>query len=86
MLLQLTVLAAVGFVMAHQGDKTSTGVGLDWKERVFVQADFEGEPKRAAVWGADAACTAAAVEVFRDQGFLAELLERIWRFRLGVVV
>jgi hypothetical protein len=56
------------------------------EERIFVQADFEGEQKRAAVWGADAAATAAAVEVFRSHGFLADLLERIWRFRVGVVV
>jgi hypothetical protein len=56
------------------------------EERVFVQADFEADQKRAAVWGADAACTAAAVEVFRTQGFLTDLLERIWRFRVGVVV
>ena len=56
------------------------------EEQVFVQADFEGDQKRAAVWGVNAASTATAVEVFTTQGFLDELLERIWRFRVGVVV
>ena len=56
------------------------------EEQVFVQADFEGDQKRAAVWGVNAASTAVAVEVFTTQGFLDDLLERIWRFRVGVVV
>lgn len=56
------------------------------EEQVFVQADFEGELKRATVWGTNAAFTAAAVEVFMNQGFLDDLLERIWRFRVGVFV
>jgi hypothetical protein len=55
-------------------------------ERVFVQADFEGEPKRAALWGADAACTSAAVDAFMTEGYLDDLLSRIWRFRTGVFV
>jgi hypothetical protein len=55
-------------------------------EEVFVQADFEGDPKRAALWGVNAAATAAAVEVFMTQGFLDDLLGRIWRFRVGVFV
>ena len=55
-------------------------------DRVFIQADFEGEVKRAALWGADAGATAAAVEAFAAQGMLADLLERIWRFRSGVFV
>lgn len=56
------------------------------EEEVFVQADFEGEPKRAALWGKDAAATAAAVEVFTTQGHLEDLLGRIWRFRVGTFV
>ena len=36
--------------------------------------------------GSIAACTAAAVEVFMTQGFLDDLLGRIWRFRTGVVL
>lgn len=56
------------------------------EERVFIQADFEGDPKRAALWGADAAATAEAVQVFAMQGLLDELLRRIWRFRTSVLV
>jgi hypothetical protein len=56
------------------------------EERVFVQADFEGELKRAALWGVDAAHTAEAVEAFATQGFLDDLLGRIWRFKVGTLV
>lgn len=56
------------------------------EEEVFVQADFEGELKRAALWGKNAACTAAAVEIFTTQGQLEDLLGRIWRFRVGTFV
>ncbi len=56
------------------------------EDEVFVQADFEGEPKRATLWGVTAAATAAAVEVFTTQGHLEELLGRIWRFRVGTFV
>jgi hypothetical protein len=55
-------------------------------ERVFLQADFDGELKRASLWGVDAACTSAAVDVFIQEGLLDELLSRIWRFRTGVFV
>jgi hypothetical protein len=55
-------------------------------EEVFVQADFEGEPKRATLWGVNAAATGAAVEAFITQGMLEDLLGRIWRFRVGVFV
>lgn len=55
-------------------------------EEVFVQADFEGDLKRAALWGVNAAATGAAVEVFTTQGFLDDLLGRIWRFRVGTFV
>ncbi len=56
------------------------------EDRVFVQADFDGDLKRAALWGADAAATASAVEVFTTRGMLDDLLGRIWRFRTGVMV
>jgi hypothetical protein len=56
------------------------------EDRVFVQADFEGEPKRAALWGVNSGCTAAALEVFMTRGLLDDLLGRIWRFRTGVFV
>ncbi len=56
------------------------------EERVFVQAEFEGELKRAALWGVDASLTSTAVDVFMTQGYLDDLLSRIWRFRTGVFV
>ena len=56
------------------------------EDRVFVQADLEGDTKRVALWGADARATAEAVEVFATQGLLDDLLQRIWRFRTGVMV
>jgi hypothetical protein len=56
------------------------------EEEIFVQADFEGELKRAALWGVNSSCTAAAVEAFSTQGFLDDLLGRIWRFRVGMFV
>ena len=54
------------------------------EEQVFIQADFEGDNKRAALWGTDAAMTATAVEIFTTQGHLDDLLARVWRFRSGV--
>jgi hypothetical protein len=56
------------------------------EEEVFVQADFEGDLKRAALWGVNAAATAAAVQVFSTNGHLEDLLGRIWRFRAGTFV
>ena len=55
-------------------------------DQVFIQADLEGEVKRVALWGANAAATAQAVEVFATHGMLDDLLGRIWRFRTGVLV
>jgi len=59
---------------------------LTLDERVFVQADFDAEPKRASLWGADAGATAAAVEAFVGRGMLDELLGKIWKFRVGTFV
>jgi hypothetical protein len=56
------------------------------EERVFVQADFESDVKRASLWGVDSAQTALAVEIFMTQGYLDDLLSRVWRFRTGVFV
>lgn len=50
-------------------------------ERVFVQADLDGHPKRVGLWEADAAATGAAVDAFVVHGYLDDLLQRIWRFR-----
>jgi hypothetical protein len=55
-------------------------------ERVFVQAEFESEQKRASLWGVDASFTSAAVDAFMTEGYLDDLLSRIWRFRTGVFV
>jgi hypothetical protein len=55
-------------------------------EQVFIQLDFDGELKRAALWGANAAGTAAAVDTFLSGGYLDDLLGRIWRFRAGIFV
>ena len=55
-------------------------------EQIFVQADFEGELRRASLWGVNASATAAAVDAFMTEGYLDDLLSRIWRFRTGVFV
>ena len=55
-------------------------------ERIFVQADLEGDVKRVNLWGADGASTASAVDAFVVHGFLDDLLRRIWRFRLEMLV
>jgi len=54
-------------------------------ERVYVQADFDGEVKRAGLWGADAVATSEAVDAFVVHGFLDDLLRRIWRFRMELL-
>jgi hypothetical protein len=56
------------------------------EEQVFVQADLEGDLKRATLWGVNAGATAAAVDAFVTQGFLDDLLGKIWRFRVGTFV
>ncbi len=55
-------------------------------DRAFVQADLDAEPERVVLWGIDSASTGDAVEAFMAQGLLDAFLERIWRFRSGVVV
>lgn len=66
----------------------SQNVAVSWSQdqRAFVQTDFEAEPKRAVLWGADAESTMVAVQAFVSQGFLDDLLRRIWRFRDGILV
>ncbi len=56
------------------------------EERSFVQAELDGESKRIVLWGMDAGATEQAVEVFVSRGFLALLLERIWRVRSDPVM
>ncbi len=52
-------------------------------DRSVVQAEFGDGPKRAALWGANAAATTAAVDAFIARGWLDEFLDRCWRFRAG---
>jgi hypothetical protein len=86
---QLNPTIAIGGPGANAVAREFAGVlptvyNLD--DRVFVQADLEADTKRVGLWGADRAATAAAVEVFMAQGFLDDLLQRIWRFRTGELV
>jgi len=55
-------------------------------EESFVQADLEGEQKRALLWGMNAGATMNAVQAFTSQGYLEDLLRRIWRFRTETYV
>jgi len=71
-------------VAAEFAQGLPTLVNVD--DRIFVQADFDGELKRASLWGVDAASTAQAVEMFVRQGMLDDLLQRIWKFRAGTFV
>ncbi|HWA56149.1 MAG TPA: hypothetical protein VG692_02790 [Gemmatimonadales bacterium] len=63
-------------------------VPVTWSQdqRAYVQTDFDGDPKRALLWGMDAESTMTAVQAFVVQGFLEDLLRRIWRFKSGVMV
>jgi hypothetical protein len=56
------------------------------EDRIFIQADFDGELKRASLWGVDSRSTAAAVEAFIQRGLLDDLLGRIWKFRTETFV
>ena len=55
-------------------------------ERIFLQADLDGELKRAALWGVNAEATTEAVREFVRRGLLDDLLAKIWRFRVGTMV
>lgn len=48
-------------------------------ERVFVQGAWDGESKRASLWGADRTATAVAVRVFIAEGYCADFLNSAWR-------
>lgn len=54
-------------------------------DRVIVQADLDGDAPRAACWGTDAEATARAVAIFAEDGYLEQLLAKVWRFRTDVV-
>jgi hypothetical protein len=61
-------------------------VAWSQSEQAFVQADLEGEQKRVLLWGMDAGATMAAVQAFTSQGYLEDLLRRIWKFRTETYV
>jgi hypothetical protein len=48
-------------------------------DRVFVQGAWEGEEKRASLWGMDRVTTARAVEAFIGEGFCESFLQRAWK-------
>ncbi|MDH4348907.1 MAG: hypothetical protein OEW17_08885 [Gemmatimonadota bacterium] len=55
-------------------------------DQAYVQADLEGEQKRVLLWGMDAGATMVAVQAFTSQGYLEDLLRRIWKFRTETYV
>jgi len=48
-------------------------------DRVFVQGKWDGEEKRASLWGMDRSATAQAVEVFLAEGHCDEFLRAAWK-------
>jgi hypothetical protein len=52
-------------------------------DRVFVQGRWDGEEKRASLWGMDRAATAQAVEAFLDDGHCDAFLRSAWRLGEG---
>jgi hypothetical protein len=63
-------------------------VPVAWSQdqRAYVQSAVEDDPKRVLLWGMDAEATMVSVQAFVSQGFLDDLLRRIWRFRTEVYV
>ena len=52
-------------------------------ERAFVQGSWDGEQKRASLWGLDRVATAEAIEIFVRENFCADFLNHAWRLRSG---
>jgi hypothetical protein len=48
-------------------------------DRVFVQGRWDGEEKRASLWGMDRAATAQAVRAFVEEGHCDALLRSAWK-------
>jgi hypothetical protein len=48
-------------------------------DRVFVQGAWDGDLKRALLWGMDRVATAQAVQTFLTEGHCADFLARVWR-------
>ena len=52
-------------------------------DRVFVQGKWDGEEKRASLWGMDRAATAQAVEAFIGEGFCESFVRAAWKSLSG---
>ncbi len=52
-------------------------------DRVFVQGRWDGEEKRASLWGMDRTATAQAVQAFLEEGHCDRFLRRAWRLGDG---
>jgi hypothetical protein len=52
-------------------------------DRVFVQGKWDGEEKRASLWGMDRTATAQAVEVFLTEGHCEAFLNAAWKLPEG---
>jgi hypothetical protein len=48
-------------------------------DRVFVQGSWDGEQKRASLWGVDRGATAQAVEIFVRDGHCDSFLKAAWK-------
>lgn len=66
----------------------ASALPLVWQleQEAFIQADLDGPPRRACLWGANSAGTAKAVEAFVTEGWLQALLDRAWQFPAGELV
>lgn len=87
--LQRSTVIAIGgpgsnAAAAHFADRLDTVFAQ--ADRFWVQADFEAEPRRVALWGVNGEATGESVAAFIDHGYLEELLGRIWRVRPGMVM
>ena len=87
--LQRSTVIAIGgpgsnAAAAHFVDRLETVFAQD--DRFWVQASLEVEPRRVALWGINSAATGESVSVFIEQGYLEDLLGRIWRVRPGMMM
>jgi hypothetical protein len=48
-------------------------------DRLFVQGNWDGEERRASLWGVDRAATAQAVAAFVDEGLCDAFLRAAWK-------
>jgi hypothetical protein len=49
------------------------------EDRAFVQGQWDGEEKRASLWGMDRRATAEAVEIFVGEGYCEAFLKEAWK-------